>query len=560
MKSGCGVLLLIGMMVFISGPATALADETPMRYDDYKLVRVDVSSWDQIEAIHDLDAILMTDAEGIGLVDYVFPPGSMAGLAALGVTYKVLDDDIQRWIDAERAHLQRSGRVGPRDPAWFEDYKPFDDIVAKLEAMVADHPELCTLIDIGDTIEGRDIWVLRISGPGADKPAVLFNGTQHAREWITPMVNMWIADKLVYEYDTDPYIQWLVDGVEFFIAPVVNADGYVYSWASERLWRKNRRDIEGSSCFGVDPNRNWGAGWGGPGSSGDPCDTLYRGTEAFSEPCTAAVRDFVQAHPQIVSHIDFHNYGQLILSPYGYTSELPDDHATFMDLGEAMHDSIMAVHGEYYEWGPLSDTLYPASGGSVDWLYDDAGAFAFTIEVRPEGAWPGFELPADEIIPTCEENFPAAVYLAEWSFSKLMISFPQGLPSRLLPDTPETVMVKFTEVSAELDAASPRVYTRVGDGGSFEESYLGPLGDNQYQATLPATPCGKTLQYYFAADTTDGDTILSPYEAPDVVYDVEAAPLVLLLDRNMDFNPFWIPEGNWEWGVPTGGGSGSWGG
>ena len=100
------------------------------------------------------------------------------------------------------------------------------------------------------------------------------------------MVPMYIADRLVSDYDTDPVIQDLVDRVEFIIVPIVNPDGYVHTWGPDRLWRKNRRD-NGHGTFGVDPNRNWDFGWGGAGSSGITNSETYRGTAPFSEPAIA---------------------------------------------------------------------------------------------------------------------------------------------------------------------------------------------------------------------------------------------------------------------------------
>jgi hypothetical protein len=42
------------------------------------------------------------------------------------------------------------------------------------------------------------------------------------------------------------------------------------------------------------------------------------------------------------------------------------------------------------------------------------GTFSFTFELRPVGS-PGFILPENEIIPTWEENKPAALYLIHWT-------------------------------------------------------------------------------------------------------------------------------------------------
>jgi hypothetical protein len=166
----------------------------------------------------------------------------------------------------------------------------------------------------------------------------------------------------------------------------------------------------------VDLNRNWDANWGGPGSSGSQSSETYRGTAPFSEPETTALRELYLANPQIVSSIDYHNYGQYVLWPYGSTDELPADHELLTDIGVAMQSEIEAVHGELYKAGPAADTLYQFSGNSIDWAYDSQGVLAYTIELRPPG-YPYFELPSAEIIPTCEENLPAALYLIERSIA-----------------------------------------------------------------------------------------------------------------------------------------------
>ena len=552
------LLRVVGVCLFLgSASVSILADnpETPVRYDGYQLVRVYVDTSDQITQLHDLGARLMSEGEGPGVVDYLLPPDALPGLESLGLTYKVLNDNIQKDIDAERALWEAQGVVTAQDPNWFTNYKDPNQVIAKLNAFHTDRPDLATVIDVGTSLQGRHIYGVRITGPGTNKPAVQFNGCHHAREWISVMVPMWIADKLVYTYDSDPNIHALVDAVEFFIIPVVNVDGYAYTWTSDRLWRKNRRQV--GSCYGIDDNRNYSIGWGGAGSSGSPCDETYRGSAAFSEPETAAMRNFALAHTNIVATQSYHSYSQLIMSPWGYTGAWPPDADVFADLGHAMHDAVFAVHGVAYNYGPIYTTIYPAAGGDVDWYYGhdpNHPIFAFTTELRDTGTY-GFELPANQIVPTCEENFPAALYLADWSTSPVKFSFPNGLPSRLDPNTPQNVQVKIVAVRATIDAASPRLFARFGTGGAFTAYTLTSLGSNTYQATLPATPCGQTLYYYFEAQTTTGTVGHSPSDAPATLYRVVAAPIVAVLDVNMDTDPGWTTTGQWAWGHPTGGGS-----
>ena len=549
-----GVVVLVLAVV---GPAWGEDDDVVVRYDNHKLVRVYVGTWDQIDQIHALGGLLMSENEGLGLVDYLFPPEAMPGVAELGIPWKVLNDDIQKAIDAERERLASAPPVDERDSAWFNDYKNLDAVNAKLNAMAADRPDLAQVFDIGVSLQNRHIYGIRITGPGSNKPAVQFNGCHHAREWISVMVPMWIADKFIYEYDSNPTIQSLVNSVEFFIIPVVNQDGYVYSWTNNRLWRKNRR-LNAGGCYGVDDNRNYSVGWGGGGSSGDPCSETYRGTAAFSEPETAAMRDFTLANPQIVAVQSYHSYSQLFMSPYGYTNSLPADHDIFMEINEASHDAILAVHGMEYNYGPIYSTIYQASGGDTDWYYDATGAFSFTTELRDTGYY-GFELPAVQIIPTCEENFAAALYLAQWAASPVKISFPNGQPTQLTPGVAESLTVKIRVVGGTLDVNSPTLYTRIGSSGGFTPNPLTALGNYLYEGTLPATPCGKTLYYYVSAATTTGIVGLSPPDAPTNTYQATALPIVTVYEKDMSTNPGWTKSPNttpnqWAWGVPTGGG------
>ena len=64
-------------------------------------------------------------------------------------------------------------------------------------------------------------------------------------------------------YGRDQNITKLLDTYNIYIIPMLNPDGYEFSMAEDRLWRKTRTKIDGSSCFGIDPNRNFDVQWGG---------------------------------------------------------------------------------------------------------------------------------------------------------------------------------------------------------------------------------------------------------------------------------------------------------
>ena len=407
---------LLGAAVFAG---TAAAQDEPARYDGHKVVRAEIANERDLQTMLRLSDDVWSEHIGIGPADFRLRPESMAALAATGVAYEVLIDDVQSLIDAERTRL-----ASPVQGAgWFDDYKDLDAINARMDALAALRPDLAEGFAVGTSLEGRPIKGLRISNdaayPDRRKAGMVFGATQHAREWIAPMVTMYLAEALVTRYDTDPAIKRVVDRIEFFIVPVVNPDGYVYTWTTNRLWRKNRRDIAGSACFGIDLNRNWGYQWGLPnGSSGDPCNDLYRGTTAFSEPETAAMRDFIVARPWVRYVHDMHSYGQLLLQPWGYTSAPPPRHETYEALGAAMAQLIHAVHGSTYVHGPTYTTIYPVSGSASDWAWGAEQAYSFVFELRGNG----FILPPDQIIPNSEEILPAALHLAAWILRPFAVS------------------------------------------------------------------------------------------------------------------------------------------
>ena len=532
-------------------------------YTGHQVVRVDLQNQAELDLLLSISPDIWSDYIGVGPLDARIPPDRLEDLQNSGLSYTVLIKDLGLHTIA---HLNRTPRrsdwLTSRDPndLW-SDYMDPNEMLAWMNQQVLDYPGLCELIDIGDSVEGRDIWVMHVSGTDADpnKPALFYHALIHCREWITAPVVMYLANHLLTNYGGDACITDLVNRTDFYLAPCANPDGYVHTWDVERLWRKNRRD-NGGGCWGVDLNRNWGYQWGYDdyGSSPYPCDTTYRGPSAFSEPETTALSNFIINHPNIKAYMDYHNYSQLILWPYGYDYVLPPepDNSTFDMLGNQMQQLIQDVHGEYYEAGPIASTIYTANGSSVDWVYGNQGRFAFTIELRPESDPPGFELPASEILPTCEENLPAIMYLSEWATAVLTLSFPTGLPSYLSPNDPTTIKVVITDAQESYASGTGLIHYRFNPAASFDTDTLTHLTGNEYQATIPAGPCGATCEYYFTAQGDGGGSASSPCAPPANTYTAPVQLISVIFTDDFETDKGWtvsgvVSEGDWERGVPV---------
>ncbi|XP_025236411.1 carboxypeptidase A4 isoform X2 [Theropithecus gelada] len=278
-------------------------------------------------------------------------------------------------------------------------------IYHEMDNIAADFPDLVRRVKIGHSFENRPMYVLKFStGEGARRPAIWLNAGIHSREWISQATAIWTARKIVSDYQRDPAITSILEKMDIFLLPVANPDGYVYTQTQNRLWRKTRSLNPGSSCVGADPNRNWNASFAGKGASDNPCSEVYHGPHANSEVEVKSVVDFIQKHGNFKCFIDLHSYSQLLMYPYGYSAKKAPDAKELDKVARRAAKALASVSGTEYQVGPTCTTVYPASGSSIDWAYDNGIKFAFTFELRDTGTY-GFLLPANQIIPTAEETW-----------------------------------------------------------------------------------------------------------------------------------------------------------
>jgi hypothetical protein len=365
----------------------------------------------------------------------VFDKFQRTEIARTGAVIDAMDSD---WVEisaipAEAAAIRALGYelalisppVQTQDfPPEDSDYHDYAEMMAELNQAIADHPDIINLFSIGQSYEGRALWIAKVSdNPGLDEPEpeVLFEMHLHGREHLTVEQGLYILHMLTNEYGTDAQITNLVNSREIFILFDANPDGggYDHETGSYGSWRKNRQPNAGSIYVGTDLNRNWSYQWGCcGGSSGNPSSLTYRGPYPFSAPETDAIRSFVESRvidgkQQITVHVDIHTYGEEIYWPYGYTYEdVPpdmtvDDHDVFVAMGQNM----ASLNG--YRAMQSSDG-YITDGSIADWMYGVHRIFSYVFELYPRSSSQGGHYPGDEIIPTeTARNREAFLYLLE---------------------------------------------------------------------------------------------------------------------------------------------------
>ena len=323
-------------------------------------------------------------------------------------------------------------------------YYSSPEIEAQMRVLAEKYPQYATFTVIGESIEGRNIAALKITDhniAAEEKVQAVMLGGYHAREWIAYNFVHMLGEYLItaaasdesktltaegVTYDLSPLT--LLAGAEVWVVPAVNPDGREHT-KTNRFWRKNMRD-NGDGTFGVDLNRNHSYKWGelkNGGSSGNTNDITYRGVAANSEPETQAVCRLMYnlASPNMV--ISYHNYGQLILHPWGWGSEAstpgyenletlnPPEYEYMHGIAVTMSIMIKGVHDKVYDAAESGAGLYGANGASDDWAYAVFQIPSYTFELPPAGnlGLAGFALPESEIWPTFQENLPAALYSIE---------------------------------------------------------------------------------------------------------------------------------------------------
>ncbi|XP_006861196.1 PREDICTED: carboxypeptidase A2 [Chrysochloris asiatica] len=324
-------------------------------------------------------------------------------LESQDIAYSIMIQDVQVLLDKENEEMlfnQRRERSGVFN---FGAYHSLEEISQEMDHIIAENPDLVSKVKIGYSFENRPMHVLKFS-TGGDKPAIWLDAGIHAREWVTQATALWTANKLASDYGNDPFIISILDKMDIFLLPVTNPDGYVFSQTKNRMWRKTRSRVPGSYCVGVDPNRNWDAGFGGPGASDNPCSDSYHGPSANSEAEVKSISDFIKAHGNFKAFITLHSYSQLLMFPYGYKCTKLNDFDELDQVAQKAANSVATLHGTNYKVGPICSVIYQASGGSIDWAYDFGIKYSFAFELRDTGRY-GFLLPANQILPTAEETW-----------------------------------------------------------------------------------------------------------------------------------------------------------
>jgi len=128
----------------------------------------------------------------------------------------------------------------------FDTYYRYEDLTRILKGYAEEFPHLVRLESIGQSYEGRDIWVAAVTnaetGPDKDKPAFWVDGNIHASEVSPSSACLYLINHLVTGYGSDPDVTRCMDTRAFYVCPRLNPDGAELALADKpKLIRSSTR-------------------------------------------------------------------------------------------------------------------------------------------------------------------------------------------------------------------------------------------------------------------------------------------------------------------------------
>jgi hypothetical protein len=342
-------------------------------------------------------------------------------------------------------------------PYEYYTYQEMKDLFHSLEKNYSD---IMSLTSIGQTYEGRDILLVKLSDNvtiNENEPKVLLMGAHHGDEKPSYEVLIFFIkyalqnyekhnndddedgqinedpidgldndrDNLIDEDPSEDRLRKIIQNTQIFLIPMVNPDGVEYGWRKNRDPNYEKDDSNNYiSSYGVDLNRNYGYRWNLPylfpeqyhlNYLTDDSSWTYRGEYPFSENETKAVKNFVETHDISIS-LSYHDYGEWMIFPWMHTSMHTPHESLFRSIGynlSRINKYELKIYGQYGTKDYIIPRFCGTPGSSENWLYGENGIIAYTIELCKYRSPKNY----NHMIDTCWKHVGVNLYVCERSWT-----------------------------------------------------------------------------------------------------------------------------------------------
>ncbi|TMR33454.1 zinc carboxypeptidase [Nonomuraea zeae] len=476
-----------------------------------------------------------------------------------------------------KAQTAAASRLAQKGDGVFKRYAGAGGIREELIAAANAKPGIAKVVNLGNSLNGTPITAIKVtrnarSLADGTRPAMLYSAAQHAREWITPEMVRRLLHHFLDGYGTNAELTQLVNTTELWFAPVLNPDGYDYTFTPDnRLWRKNLRDNDGdgqlTSADGVDLNRNFTYKWGydNEGSSNVFSSQTFRGKSPQSEPETLAI-DNLAKRVKFRYMLNYHSAAMLLLYGVGWqqATPSPDDLIFEALLGDDANPAVPTYDPD------IGAELYTTNGEFDGQMTNVRGAMSITPEMStceaaaesdPNDEWEladcagglGFTFPDDEALIQAEflKNVPLAVATAK---TALTPDTPVSVVGRTVPDfAPDSFSVSYGDpqpvaVTARRSLLAKVARFRINNG----PAQIRPLAEWQggerygdendlyfaeYRATVSGAKPGDKVEVWFQGLKPGTGIVSSSHFTYTLAKDSAAKVLVVANEDYTGFNP-----------------------
>ncbi|MEL7451022.1 MAG: thrombospondin type 3 repeat-containing protein [Pseudomonadota bacterium] len=137
----------------------------------------------------------------------------------------------------------------------------------------------------------------------------------------------------------------------------------------------------------------------------------------------------------------------------------------------------------------------------------------------------------------------------------LSFDYPNGQPATTTPGAPTPVSVRVSEVGSPLDTSSVVLQAFI-DGMPQAPVPMSPAGNDTFEGSLPAAPCGSVIEYAVMAQNAEGDTFMDPangtYRVDVVTEVITTFEDLFLADEGWQATSIDLATGGWVRGTPLG--------
>lgn len=263
----------------------------------------------------------------------------------------------------------------------WDSYPTYEAYEAMMYEFAADHPDKCTIVNIGTLNSGRKLLMANINnGSPEGLPKFLYTATMHGDETTGYVLMLRLIDYLLSNYGTDPRITTLVDNLDIWINPLANPDGTFHG---------GNNTVNGSTRYnanGVDLNRNYADPDDGPHPDGEE----YQGE-------TVAFMQFADDY-QISMSANFHGGAEVINYPWDTWSTLHADDAWWQMVSREYATYAQAAspsgYMTYLNNGITNGyAWYTTSGSRQDYMNYYSSCRELTAEISDTKTLPASQLP-----------------------------------------------------------------------------------------------------------------------------------------------------------------------